>query len=110
MARFGVGWIPWGAAAADLRVAIPQMHRALARLDHDATGLQIAASLRPLRDDGGRLDARRTIESVPRMVDAGATDIRLPMRLPTHRAAAEDVVSEVVDAFRSAVGRTGEMQ
>lgn len=107
IARFGTGWIPWGAAA-DVRVGIPQMRKALARLDHDPFALRVAASLRPMRGDDGRLDARRTMEAVPELVDAGATDIRLPIRLPAHRAAAEDTVSEVVDAFRSAVGRTGE--
>src|SRR5690606_35073423 len=93
--------------AADVATGIRQMRDALARAGHDPGALAVAGSLRAVVEDG-RLDVARTVAAVPALVEAGVTDVRLALRLPGDRAAAEDLVAEVVGAFRAVVGRTDE--
>jgi probable F420-dependent oxidoreductase len=105
--RFGAGWIPWGPAAAKPGEGIRAMRAALTRLGHDPTTLQVAGALRAVRDDRRRIDVARTMAGVPRLVELGVTDVRLSLRLPAEPAAAEDLIGELVAAFRAAAGRAG---
>ncbi|HEY3258784.1 MAG TPA: TIGR03619 family F420-dependent LLM class oxidoreductase [Pseudonocardiaceae bacterium] len=105
LALFGVGWIPWGAAAADLRTGIAQMRQALDRAGRDPTGLQVVGFLPAVTRADGALDVTRTIAGVPALTAAGVTDVRL--RLPVLDDAVENFeqACAVVAAFRAAVGR-----
>jgi probable F420-dependent oxidoreductase len=100
LARFGVGWIPWGPAAADPVAAIEQMKSALLAAGADPQGLQVMGALPVVRDEGGRLDARQTAKHVPRLAAAGVTDFRISTPLSPDRAAALDDLTALVDAFR----------
>lgn len=90
LARFGSGWIPWGAAAADPATSIPQMKEALAAAGGDPDGLQVVGSLRAVRHDDRTVDAAATMATVPGLVDAGVTDVRIGLApadmSPTHLA------------------------
>ena len=53
----------------------------------------------------GSLDLGATMAGVPALAEAGITDFRLNGAIPAERAAAVDMLSPIVSAFRSAVGR-----
>jgi alkanesulfonate monooxygenase SsuD/methylene tetrahydromethanopterin reductase-like flavin-dependent oxidoreductase (luciferase family) len=105
LARFGTGWIPWGADAADPAAGIDRMRQALADAGADASGLQVVGRL-PAATDGDRnLDVERTMAAVPDLVAAGVTDFRTAFKLPDDPSAADDHLREIVTAFRSATAR-----
>jgi probable F420-dependent oxidoreductase len=105
LARFGVGWIPWGPAAAELESGITQMKEALAEGGRDPSDLQVVGRLPLVRDEQGSIDLPRSMEAVPGLSAAGVTDFRIAMRLPPDPSETLDRLSAVVGAFRAATGR-----
>ena len=106
LARFGSGWIPWGAAMADPVAGIAEMKERLAEAGRDPYDLQVTGALRLVKTDDGTVDVDRTVEQVPALADAGLTDLRAIFRLPADPTAALDELSTFVAAFRAAAGRT----
>jgi probable F420-dependent oxidoreductase len=106
LARFGVGWIPWGSAAADIVSGIAHMRDALAEEERDPADLQVVGHLPLLRDQQGSLDLQRSMDAVPGLAAAGVTDFRISLRLPPDPVLALDRLSAVVDAFHSVTGRS----
>jgi alkanesulfonate monooxygenase SsuD/methylene tetrahydromethanopterin reductase-like flavin-dependent oxidoreductase (luciferase family) len=105
LARFGSGWIPWGAAAADPVSGIAEMRDRLAEAGRDSEGLQVTGALRLVKRDDGSIDLDRTMEVVPSLAAAGLTDLRIQFRLVDGPSAAVDELSGIVAAFREAAGR-----
>jgi alkanesulfonate monooxygenase SsuD/methylene tetrahydromethanopterin reductase-like flavin-dependent oxidoreductase (luciferase family) len=105
LARFGVGWIPWGPSAEDLRHAIPQMRDALAAAGREPEGLRVFGYLPVVTRDDATIDVARTMAAVPELVEWGITDLVASFVLPEDRAAARDELTRMVGAFRAAVGR-----
>jgi alkanesulfonate monooxygenase SsuD/methylene tetrahydromethanopterin reductase-like flavin-dependent oxidoreductase (luciferase family) len=105
LARFGSGWIPWGAAAADPVSGITEMRDRLAEAGRDPEGLQVTGALRLVKRDDGAIDLDRTMEVVPSLAEAGLTDLRIQFRLVDGPSAAVDELSAIVMAFRAAAGR-----
>jgi probable F420-dependent oxidoreductase len=106
IARFGSGWIPWGAAAADPAAGIREMRALLDGIGHDWRGLQVVGNLRTVKTDDGGVDLARTMDAVPALVEAGVTDVRagIPAAGGAGEQAALDAASAFVEAFRAAVG------
>ena len=105
LARFGSGWIPWGdAMAGDMESHIGQMREAVAGYDRDPSGLGVVGTLPIVRTDDG-VDLAATMDSVPALVEAGVTDFRAHLPIPSDASEAHDYLSEVVAAFRPAAGR-----
>ena len=102
VARFGLRWIMWGAAAADPVTGVGAMRAALAERGHDSTDLQVVTNLRAVKADDGRPDVAATVAKARPLLDAGITDLWLIMSLPRARAEATDVLGTVVAAFRDA--------
>jgi probable F420-dependent oxidoreductase len=95
LARFGSGWIPWGADAADPG-AIAAMRAAVADAGGPADDLQVTWSL-PVRRTADRVvDVDATTAAAPALVAAGATDLRVALR-------PGDMVPEVLAALVAAV-------
>ena len=105
LARFGTGWIPWGAAAADPVTGIDRMRQALADAGHDPTALQVVGRLPVVVDAEKVLDIERTMAAVPDLVAAGVTDLRANFRLPADPSAATDHLRDIVTAFRAVADR-----
>jgi hypothetical protein len=84
---------------------IAQMREALAELGHGASGLQVVGNLKTVRGDDGTVDIARTMDAVPSLVDAGVTDVRVALPLPSDDAAALDRLSALVGVFRERSGR-----
>jgi probable F420-dependent oxidoreductase len=102
IARFATGWIPWGEEMADPAAAIPRLHESVAAQGRDPFGLRVVGTLRLSEGQGGRLDLDRTMEKVPRQIEAGITDFTLGGKVPDSAAQGADVLPAVVEAFRDA--------
>ena len=103
LARYGSGWLPWGGAQFEpttLIETIPQMRDAVAEHGRDPSEIQIAGTLPVVFDADGRPQVGPTMDLAPTYLDAGVTDVRLRMRMPTDPLEAEDVLREFVVAFR----------
>ena len=105
LARFGMGWIPWGPEAADLKNSIPRMKDELAKAGRDIPDLQVVGHIPVVKGADGNMDLARTMERLPALAEAGVTDFRGNFPLPDAAAAAEDRLRQIVVAFRAAVGR-----
>ncbi|HMC71647.1 MAG TPA: hypothetical protein VKJ07_20990, partial [Mycobacteriales bacterium] len=95
----GDGWIPiMGASVDDIRDG--------ARLLRAATGrpVDVQAPLTPVRRDDRSLDVEATMREVPRLADAGVTNVYLnAASLAGSPANAGKAVAGLVDAFRRTV-------
>jgi probable F420-dependent oxidoreductase len=105
LCRFGLRWIPWGDDAADIEAAIAMMRERIAAAGVDPDGLEVVANLRVFKTEDGAIDVERTMEPVPRLVAAGATDLRVRFPVREPNAETERSLRAVVTAFRTAAGR-----
>jgi probable F420-dependent oxidoreductase len=105
LVRHGQGWIPWGEHVADPGPGIEVLRSALADAGRDPAELLVQGTLPVVGPPGGGLDLDATMAPVADLVAAGVTDLRLARR--AHRDPDEEarVLTEVVAAFRSTVGR-----
>ncbi len=105
LARFGAGWIPWGDyMGGDMAAHIDQMREAVASFDRDPSDLGVVGNLPIVRTDDG-VDLAATMGAVPALVEAGVTDFRAHLPIPSDASEAHDYLAEVVTAFRPAAGR-----
>lgn len=104
IARFGSGWIPWGADIANPIAGLAQIAEAMEQAGRSMDGFQTSSHLQ-IVEDGGRIDPEATVAPAAAMVDAGVTDFRITLGLPEEEAANEDLLAPIVAAFRKAVGR-----
>ncbi|MCU0311870.1 MAG: TIGR03619 family F420-dependent LLM class oxidoreductase [Acidimicrobiales bacterium] len=102
LVAFGSGWIPWGPAMADPLTGVAQMAELVEAAGGDPKGFQVLAYAGIVRRDDGSVDLDRTMETVPALVAAGVTDVRLGLALPSGREAATEYLVDVVTRFRAA--------
>ena len=103
LCRFGLRWIPWGDDAADVEQRDRDDARPRSRQPApNPTVSRSSPTCASSTTEGGAIDAARTVEPVPRLVAAGATDlrVRLPRREPGPELEAE--LRALVDAFSEA--------
>jgi probable F420-dependent oxidoreductase len=102
LARFGSGWIPWGEDAADLPTSIPRMREAVTAADGAFDAIQVAGTLPTVRREDRSIDLDATMERVHPLVEAGVTDFRAYVPVPTVYDAAVDYLRGIADVFHSA--------
>ncbi len=100
LSRFGMRWIPWGPAITDLQGAIPAMKRAIADTGADPDGLRVQGSAVLVRGADRRIDVDASVAVVPRIVADGATDIRFSGSVPSDPGRAQEMLADLVGAFR----------
>jgi probable F420-dependent oxidoreductase len=101
LARFGSGWIPWGEDADDLAASIPRMREAVAAAGGDGDALQVAGTLPTVRREDRSTDLDGTMERVLPLVEAGVTDFRAHVPVPSGYEAAVDSLRGIADAFHT---------
>jgi probable F420-dependent oxidoreductase len=103
--RFGSGWIPWGPDALDPIGSLAKIAEEMEKGGRDMEGFQAGSYLQVV-EDGGKIDVAATMGPVAAMAEAGITDFRATLNLPNEEAAVQDMLSPLVEAFRSAAGRS----
>jgi alkanesulfonate monooxygenase SsuD/methylene tetrahydromethanopterin reductase-like flavin-dependent oxidoreductase (luciferase family) len=104
LARFGSGWIPWGADIADLPNAIPRMREAISAAGGNPEGLKVAGNLPVVRGANGKMNVEATMAAVPALVESGITEFSGVFDTPPDRNGAEETLRHIVQKFRDAVG------
>jgi len=102
LARFGSGWIPWGEDAADLAASIPRMREAVAAAEGDAGVIQVAGILPTVRREDRSVDLDATMDRTIPLVEAGVTDFRAYLPVPSEYYAAVDYLRGLAEAFHDA--------
>lgn len=98
LATFGSGWIPWGDDAADVAQAIGSMRQAVRAHGRDPSSIAVVGTLPVVRTDSG-IDLDATMAAVAPLVDAGVTDFRTYLPVPTDLDEATTYLSDVVHRF-----------
>jgi probable F420-dependent oxidoreductase len=101
LARFASGWIPWGEDAGDLAASIPRMREAVAAAGGDCDAIQVAGTLPAVRLEDRSIDLGATMERVGPLVEAGVTDFRAYVPVPSEYDAAVDSLRGIADAFHN---------
>jgi len=102
LARYGSGWIPWGADAGNLVETIPAM-RALVEAEGGDPNFAVVGNATPVRDAEGAIDFAKTFAGAAPLVEAGVTDVRIA--IPTADSYEDNlaIYQGVVKAFRAAL-------
>jgi alkanesulfonate monooxygenase SsuD/methylene tetrahydromethanopterin reductase-like flavin-dependent oxidoreductase (luciferase family) len=103
LARFGTGWVPWGADQDDVVAAIPRMRAAMAALGRDPGEVQVLGHLPLVPDRNGQPQIEASMAGLGRLVEAGVTNVDAFLPIPTEFNAAEDYLTPWVSAFRAAI-------
>ncbi len=103
LAAHGDAWIPiMGESVEGIESGTERVRDAFTAAGRDPGRLRVQAPLRLARGADGALDLGRSMESVPALVAAGATDIQVPLQAFTRDPdAAPGVLAEIAAAFRA---------
>jgi probable F420-dependent oxidoreductase len=107
LARFGRGWIPWGEDADDLLTSIPRMREAVSAAGGDGGAMQVAGVLPAVRRGDRTMDVDATMARAVTLAEAGVTDFRSHLPVPSGYGAALEYLGGIADAFHAATGSTG---
>lgn len=108
LVAWGDGWIPiMDATDDDLARGVDQLREAFAAAGRDPDTLQVRGRLPVVRDENKSIDIDATMEGVPSILAAGATDLMAPLpALDRDPQVAASRLPALVDAFARATGRT----
>jgi probable F420-dependent oxidoreductase len=104
LVRFGDAWIPiMGETVEGIAAGAKRARDAWTEAGRDADRLQVQAPVRIARGDGNRPDIARSMESVPELVAAGATDVHVSLQAYCREPdAAPAALDAIVTAFHAA--------
>jgi probable F420-dependent oxidoreductase len=102
LARFGMGWIPWGEDAAELDVSVPRMRSAVDDAGGDGAAVRVLGPVSPGKTGDGAFDAAGFAVELERLAVAGVTDTVVQMRPPGSYDAGRELYDALV-AARDAV-------
>ena len=102
----GDGWIPiMGESIEGIAAGVAQIRDAFAAAGRDPGALKVQGPLRLHKGDDGGFDIARSMESVPDLVAAGATDVNTNLRaFCSDPADAPAVMAEIAGRFREVAG------
>jgi probable F420-dependent oxidoreductase len=101
LARFGAGWIPWGEDAGDPAASIPRMREAVAAAGGQGDAIEVAGTLPAVRREDRSIDLDATMQRVGPLVEAGVTDFRAYVPVPSGYEAAVESLRDIADAFHN---------
>ncbi|QNG17943.1 TIGR03619 family F420-dependent LLM class oxidoreductase [Rhodococcus triatomae] len=104
--RFGDGWIPiMGATDDDLAAGTRVMRDAFAEAGRDPDDLAVRGRLTVAKTGDGAVDGARTMEHAAALIEAGATDLMVPLQaIDADPQRAVEQFPALVAAFRDEIG------
>jgi len=104
LVQHGDGWIPiMGETVEGIALGVTQIKDAWKAAGRDPEGLLVRAPLVVARGDDGKPDIERSMESVPALVAAGATDIQATLQAFCREPeGAPEAFKQLVTAFKRA--------
>ncbi|WP_333890339.1 TIGR03619 family F420-dependent LLM class oxidoreductase [Mycolicibacterium gadium] len=98
LARFGSGWIPWGADADNIDRAIASMRAAVQKVGGDPDGFGVAGGIRLIRRPDASPDVGAMADRITQLARLGVTDVQL-----THWPFSEDSLGDLVGEVHAQV-------
>jgi probable F420-dependent oxidoreductase len=77
LARYGIGWIPWGEDAGDIAGGIARMRAAMTERQRDPGSIRVTAPFDPVLRGDGTVDPGGTLARAAGLRSAGVTDLQL---------------------------------
>jgi hypothetical protein len=105
LARYGSGWIPWGATPDTFLDDVAVMRGLVAAEGGDPDAVQIAYPLVNAFLPSGTPDYPAMFADVPRLAEAGVTDFRTLLRVPKEYDTAHAMLAELAGSFAEAAAR-----
>jgi probable F420-dependent oxidoreductase len=105
LARYGSGWIPWGATQARFLDEVADMRGLVAAEGGDLAAIQIAYPLVNAFLPSGTVDYATMFADVPRLAASGVTDFRTLLRVPGDYDGARAMLSELAGRFAEVAAR-----
>jgi probable F420-dependent oxidoreductase len=104
--NFGDAWIPiMGESVEGIADGAARLRSAFGAAGRDPDALQVQAPLRIAAGDDGRPDLGRSMESVPELLAAGATDVHVTLRaFARDTADAPKAMIDIAERFREVTG------
>ncbi len=102
--RFGSGWIPWGPDQMDPVGGLAKIREEMEKAGRDMSGFQSGSYLQ-IVEEGGVIDVDATMAPVGAMTEAGITDFRVTLNLPSEETSTQDMLAPLVQGFRKVAGR-----
>lgn len=102
LARFGAGWIPWGADAAELTTSIGRMRDAVAAHGRDPSSIGVVGGLPVVTREDGAIDVDATVAPAAVAAAAGVTAFHAGVALPGDVDDATALLEPLVTAFHAA--------
>ena len=106
LARFGAGWLPWGATPETFLDLREQMARLVEAEGRDFSTIQVAYSLPTALTESRQVDYDTMLAPVTQLVEHGVSDFRTLVRIPTQHAAARDFLRELRQRFDAVLARS----
>lgn len=107
VARFGVGWIPWGDDIDRPAPGIAMMRAALEASGRDPAQLQVQGRLQVHLTSANLIDVERTLEPVAALADNGITEFRIGHRFGADLVADEQLLLALVPSFDALAASDG---
>jgi probable F420-dependent oxidoreductase len=102
LARFGVGWIPWGDDALDMAGGIARMRAAMTERHRDPESVRVTAPFDPVLRGDGTIDRDGTLAGAATLRSAGVTDFQLRFSRTVDALSLADQMRAIASLVREA--------
>jgi probable F420-dependent oxidoreductase len=102
LARFGVGWIPWGDDAADVTGGIARMRAAMTQRQRDPESVRVTAPFQPAMRGDGSIDPDETLARAAELRASGVTDFQLRFSRTVSSLTLADQLGAIASVVREA--------
>jgi probable F420-dependent oxidoreductase len=100
LARYGVGWIPWGDDADDIAGGIARMRAAMTERHRDPESVQVTTAFEPVLSGDGTIDRDATAARAAPLRLAGVTDFLVGLPRTENPAGLAGKLSAIAAAVR----------
>jgi probable F420-dependent oxidoreductase len=100
LARFGVGWIPWGDDARDIAGGIARMRAAMTERQRDPESVRVTTAFDPVLHGDRTVDPDGTMALAAELRSAGVTDFQLRFARDVNPASLADRLRAIASLVR----------
>jgi probable F420-dependent oxidoreductase len=102
LARYGVGWIPWGDDADDIAGGIARMRAAMTERHRDPESVRVTAPFQPAMRGDGSIDPDETLARAAELRASGVTDFQLRFSRTVSSLTLADQLGAIASVVREA--------
>lgn len=100
IAKYGAGWIPWGATPSNFAQIVARMRALVEAEGRDFGTVQLSYAIPTVLTSDKALDIDTMFQPVSKLLAEGVTDFRVMPRLPADYRAARQLLDDLNESFR----------